>query len=250
MYFKPIDEMSLRHLFSTDFAKSQLKLAYVNPVINSSGGTESSPDSLVVDMRGSPYKIKRCEFKLAPENSSIFSHNGNFDIAIIWDYGKSTDKNKLSQELFHQNKCVEIIALSEYKAFKNLPLFDYKYFESKKVIEDVKGLLLKRELHSVVAAYIAAKIYPKPFSIDSLKKYLAKKYKSVESMSQQGRGNIITAFMQTRPPLIKHMNTTKYRWNDEFDHVVSASSIASTIFENFSSEVPSQDDIDEILNGE
>ncbi len=42
MYFKPIDEMSMRQLFSTDYAKHQLKLAYVSPVLNSSGVIESS----------------------------------------------------------------------------------------------------------------------------------------------------------------------------------------------------------------
>lgn len=51
MYFQPIDEMSLRHLFSSRYAEDILKMSYLGPVLNSSGTPETSPDCLILDKR-------------------------------------------------------------------------------------------------------------------------------------------------------------------------------------------------------
>ena len=57
MNFKPVDEMSLRQLFSTEYAKEILKFSYIGPALNPTGGIDPSPDALVLDMRKNPYKV-------------------------------------------------------------------------------------------------------------------------------------------------------------------------------------------------
>jgi len=243
MYFKPIDEMSLRQLFSTDLAKGQLKLAYIGPVINSTGQIETSPDGLLLDMRNSPYRLVRGEFKYVPTSAGDFSHNGKFDIAVIWDYGQGTSKQQLEADLLRQNGCAEIVSLAEHKVFRNLPEFSYDHFSQRRVVENLEPMLLKRELHSVMAAYIAVRKYPKTINSTQLVDFLAKKLPSVAKMQPQGRGNIISAFMQTNPALIKHMNLNNYRWNADFDPVTAASVIASILKDNFASDIPSDEDL-------
>lgn len=44
MINKPIDEMSLRHLFSTNYANNILRIEYWGPVVNNLGQIEPSPD--------------------------------------------------------------------------------------------------------------------------------------------------------------------------------------------------------------
>lgn len=83
MNFKPVDEMSLRQLFSTEYAKEILGFSYIGPVLNPTGGIDPSPDALVLDMRKNPYKVMRCEFKYIPQSKDDFAHNGKFDIAIV-----------------------------------------------------------------------------------------------------------------------------------------------------------------------
>ena len=154
MFFKPVDEMSLRQLFSTDYAKSQLLLSYIGPVITPAGSIDTSPDALILDMRKSPYQTKRCEFKFIPTNKIDFSHNGQFQIAIIWDYGY--DKEQIRKDLLEQNGCSEVIALSEIKAFSSLADYKYETVFKGQLIDDVKKLVVKRDEHSVVAAFILA----------------------------------------------------------------------------------------------
>ena len=104
MNFKPIDEMSLRQLFSTDFSKELLRLSYIGPVLNkNTGKIDDSPDALILDMRKSPHQIKRCEFKYAPKSKGDFSHNGNFDIAVMWSIQPPLTRQQLEKELFEQN---------------------------------------------------------------------------------------------------------------------------------------------------
>ena len=50
MNFRPIDEMSLRHLFSSQLAKEILNLAYIGPVLDQLGKVDTSPDALILDM--------------------------------------------------------------------------------------------------------------------------------------------------------------------------------------------------------
>ena len=78
MNFKPIDEMSLRHLFSSEYGKNILGMSYIGPVLDQIGKIDPSPDALVLDMRKSPYQVKRCEFKFCPSSLTEFSHNGKY----------------------------------------------------------------------------------------------------------------------------------------------------------------------------
>jgi len=103
MIFRPSDEMSLRHLFSTSYAQEILRLSYVGPVLNPAGMIESSPDCIVLDRRKSPFRPLRCEFKFIPLGKEDFAHNGMFDIAIIWNLQKGQTKDQLLNDLLQQN---------------------------------------------------------------------------------------------------------------------------------------------------
>ena len=119
MHFKPIDEMSLRHLFSSCYAEDILKMSYLGPVLNASNTPETSPDCLILDKRERRWRIWRCEFKYIPSSGKDFEHNGQFDIAIVWSIPPTLDKQELEEELLSQNDCQEIIALSEHKDFQH-----------------------------------------------------------------------------------------------------------------------------------
>ena len=77
MNFKPRDEMSLRQLFSTEYAKQILNLSYLGPILGPDGKIDPSPDALILDMRKTPYKTLRCEFKFSPKSKDEFSKNNN-----------------------------------------------------------------------------------------------------------------------------------------------------------------------------
>ncbi len=245
MFFKPVDEMSLRQLFSSDYAKSQLRLSYIGPVITPTGAIDTSPDALILDMRKSPYQTKRCEFKFIPTSKNDFSHNGQFQIAIIWDYGYS--KDQLRNDLLEQNGCSEVIALAEIKAFSTLADYKYETVFKGQLIEDVKKLVVKRDEHSVVAAFVLAKCSHTFVNSEKLVNFLMRRYSIVKEMRPQGRGNVVSAFMQTKPQLIKHLNMDNYRWNLDFDPHIASIELAKILRENFLSEPPSEDDIKSIL---
>lgn len=246
MFFKPVDEMSLRQLFSTDYSKSQILLSYIGPVITPTGSIDTSPDALVLDMRKSPYQTKRCEFKFIPTSKNDFSHNGQFQIAVIWDYG--CNKEQLKADLLEQNGCSEIIAFAEMKAFATLADYKYETVFKGQLIEDFKKLVVKRDEHSVVAAFVLAKCSHTFVNSEKLVSYLVKRYATVREMKPQGRGNVISAFMQTKPQLIKHLNLDNYRWNLDFDPLVASSELAKILRENFLSEPPTDEDIKNILS--
>lgn len=109
MKFRPIDEMSLRHLFSTAYAQEVLRLSYIGPVLGSSGSIESSPDGMILDMKSHPFRSLRCEFKFIPSSKNEFSHNGRFDIAIVWSLPSGISKDQLLHELLEQNGCSRLI---------------------------------------------------------------------------------------------------------------------------------------------
>ena len=61
-----------------------------------------------------------CEFKFMPVSYSDFAHNGQFDIAIVWEISAVISKEKLLNEINIRNGCNEIIVLSEYIEFRSL----------------------------------------------------------------------------------------------------------------------------------
>lgn len=250
MNFKPIDEMSLRHLFSTDFGKEILRLSYVGPVLDQAGKIDSSPDALILDMRKSPYQLRRCEFKFSPQNKDEFSHNGKFDIAVMWSLSSPLTREKLQRELYEQNSCAELIILDELSAFHSLPDYDLTQLQRNFNLEALKDSILKVKtgLPSIYVIYIAAKIYPKRFDSDKMQDLLLKKFVSVSSMKPQGRGNVVSAFIQTIPPLLRKMYGKSYEWNNDFDSVTSAALLSELITVNFQSELPNQFEMNSIID--
>jgi hypothetical protein len=83
---------------------------------------------------------------------------------------------------------------------------------------------------------------------EKLVNYLIKRYATVREMKPQGRGNVVSAFMQTKPQLIKHLNMDNYRWNLDFDPQIASIELAKILRENFLSEPPSDEDIKGILS--
>lgn len=83
MYFQPVDEMALRHLFSSPLGEDTLRMSYIGPVLNPSGRAQESPECLIQDKRGERWRKLKCEFKYEPVNKQDFAQNGQFDMAIV-----------------------------------------------------------------------------------------------------------------------------------------------------------------------
>lgn len=245
MNFRPIDEMSLRHLFSTQFAKEILNLAYIGPVLDQLGRVDTSPDALVLDMRKSPYKVLRCEFKFIPNSKEDFSHNGKFDVAVIWAYG-GIAKEKLQTDLLQQNGCYEIIALDELKAFHSLPEYSKEAIELAQDFRGLKSVILKRDIASVIALYMASSIYPKRIDSEKVVAYLDKRFPHVKAMPGKAKGNIIGAFIQTNPPLLEWIFSKNYQWVNDYDSLVSSAYLAELIQINFREDLPTTEDLKSI----
>jgi hypothetical protein len=243
MNFKPIDEMSLRHLFSSDAAKRTLGLAYIGPVLDQTGQIDPSPDALILDMRKSPYRVRRCEFKFAPTSKDDFSHNGKFEVAIVWTINSPATMESLRKDLYAQNGCEEIIALDEVSYFHKLPTYDLNAVSRNHNIESVSKIIVNSTLPQICALYIAAKAYPQRIDLERVKVYLSSLFTSVAQMRAQGRANVVTAFVQTNPPLLKRMFGGSYEWNIDFDNITSAAHLAEIIEVNFKKQPPTESDI-------
>lgn len=253
MNFKPIDEMSLRQLFSSEFSKELLKMSYIGPVLNqNTGKIDDSPDCLILDMRKSPYQIKRCEFKFIPSNKNDFSHNGKFDIGIMWSIQTPLTKEQLQKDLLEQNGCYELIVLEELSKFHKLPEYNLTNLKRDFEIQSMREriLTIKMGLPSVMVIYIASKIYPQRFDSEKMFELLLRKYPSVSKIQSKGTGNLIGSFLQTNPPLIKKVYGKSYEWNNDFDNFISTSYISELILINFRSELPNDDDIKSVIDSQ
>jgi hypothetical protein len=246
MKFKPIDEMSLLHLFSTGYAQEVLRLSYIGPVLNSAGVIESSPDCIILDMRSHPFKPLRCEFKFIPTGKEDFERNGNFDVAIIWSLPALRSKRQLLDDLLKQNGCSEIIVLAEMKAFQDLPTYTIDSLSRLGGTDIIRKLALKREFPSVFALWIAARLYPEKFQMDRMVGLLSSKFPSVKKMQPRGRANVVSAFIQTKPPLLSLMHRNSYRWTSEIDSVSASAELTELITANFGENIPSNDDLNAV----
>jgi len=245
-YFKPIDEMSLRHLFASDLGESILNMVYIGPVLNPGGSIESSPDSVILDRRNGDWKLKKCEFKYFPNSKEDFKENGNFDLAIIWSLPKSLTKEKLEEDLLGQNKCPEIIVLSDYVQFSRLPEY--------KLINDVKELhnssILRESLRRlsrpcIYCAYIAAAIYPTKFNINMMIESLLSKFPELQKMHPKGRGSgLVGALQQMRPQLVEQMDGDNYRWDNDLNPEFAIGDITYIMTDKFQLELPDSNIID------
>lgn len=249
MYFQPIDEMSLRHLFSSSYGEDVLKMSYLGPVLDASGNPQTSPDCLVLDKRRTPFRILRCEFKYIPSGKEDFEHNGRFDIAVVWSIPSTTTKQQLRDELWDQNGCSEIVVLSEDKAFGDLPEYHQPEPEEFNRIVELRNVILRRDYPTVFAAFIAAKIHPKMFHMDMMVKTLSKRFPQVGSMQARGRANVVSALMQTKPPLLRHMHGKFYRWTDHVNPTSGVREIEKIIRTRFLEDIPSAEIIDHFRKG-
>jgi hypothetical protein len=249
--FKPIDENSLRHLFSTKYAQELLHLSYLGPVLNCSGQAESSPDGMILDMRKHPFRSWRCEFKFIPQDKGEFSHNGKFDIAIIWALPNGLSKAQLNNALLEQNGCFELIVLDQMKAFHDLPVYTLDSLSrvTKFGGDIIKNLAIRRRLPSVIALYMAARLAQQGqgFKLDRMVNFLSNRFQEVAKMLPQGRANIVSAFIQTAPPLLEYMHGRTYRWINDFDSELAAQVLAELITVNFQSQVPAKQDLDLVI---
>jgi len=249
MHFKPIDENSLRHLFSSSYAEDILKMSYFGPVVNESGAIESSPDCLILDRREKRWRIMRCEFKYIAHSRDDFKHNGKFDIAIVWSIHPPLNKQRLQEELLAQNGCQDIIVLSERKAFHSLKKYTVIDLEQLNGIEETRTVLLesrKIKYPTVFAAFIAAKIYPEKFEMSKVVEVLSNIFREVKKMQPRGRANVVSALLQTKPPLIKRMHGSTYRWNDRINAHFAVKEMEEIIRTRFLEDIPSSDIIDSL----
>ncbi len=244
--FRPIDEMSLRHLFSTSYAQEVLRLSYVGPVLNPAGVIESSPDSIVLDRRKSPFRPLRCEFKFIPLGKEDFLHNGMFDIAIIWNLQKGQTKDQLLNDLLQQNGCAELIILENIKAFRDLPIYTAEATAKLGSADIVRDLAIKTDIASVFGLCMAARLYPENFNMACMVDFLSRRFPQVRKMQPKGRTNIISKFLQTKSPLITYMHGKEYRWTSETDSVIAAAELTKLIRVNFDAQDPTDDDLKEI----
>jgi hypothetical protein len=246
MNFKPVDELSLRHLFSSNFSKEILRLSYIGPVLNPGGSIETSPDCMILDRRKHPYGILRCEFKYVPSGKEDFVHNGQFDLAVVWALPSSLKREQLLSGLLSQNGCIELIVLNELKAFRELPDYNPHSLSCLRGLDIVKEIALKRDFPSVFSLCIAAKAYPDKFEMNAMVELLSKRFSEIKKMRPQGRSNVVSAFLQTKPPLLTWMHGKFYRWTNEIDSESASAELTQLIRTNFAKEPPNGDDVNAV----
>lgn len=246
MKFRPIDETSLRHLFSTGYAQEALRLSYIGPVLNSTGTIETSPDCMILDMRSSPFKPLRCEFKFIPCGKEDFAHNGLFDIAIVWALPSGRSKQQLLGDLLQQNGCAEIVVLEEMKAFRELPPYQLDSLSRVGASHIVKDIAIKRSFPSVFALCMAARLYPDKFHMERMVELLSNRFAEVKKLEPRGRANVVSAFIQTKPSLLVLMHGKCYRWTSEIDSVTAAAELTELITANFGKQTPSTEDVNAV----
>jgi len=198
---------------------------------------------MILDMRTHPFKPLRCEFKFIPPGKEDFKHNGRFDVAIVWSLPPGLSKYKLLSELLEQNGCAEIVVLKDLKAFQELPKYTNDFLSELGSTHIIRKLALKRDFPSVFALCIAARLYPEKFQMDRMVELLTSRFPAIKKMQPRGRANVVSAFIQTKPPLLTRMHGNWYRWTSEIDSVSAAAELRELIIENFGERAPSSEDL-------
>jgi hypothetical protein len=253
MYFKPIDEISLRHLFSSRLGEETLKMTYLGPVLNTAGIAEENPDCLILDRRKEKPRILRCEFKYAPCSKEEFKHNGVFDVAIVWSIRAPLSKQILEQELNSQNRCQEIVVMSEEPNFADLADYHLPNEAEFYGIEQLRHVLLCsvkfKACPVAFAAYIASIRYPKGFEMKRMVSLLSDEFPEVRKAHVRGRHNVVSKLLQTEPPLIERLFSGMYRWNDAIVNADRAAPIIGELIRTkFDRTVPSSELISKYLH--
>lgn len=252
MYFQPIDEMALRHLFSSKYGEDVLRMVYLGPVLTSSGKIADSPDCLILDRSEERWERLRCEFKHHPSSKKDFVDNGQFDIAVVWKTLPPSDKQTLSDELRTQNGCRKILILSEEPAFANLP--EYRVPEASEFngVDEVERVILvgvkgNTAYPTVFAAFIAASIYPDTFGIERMVSTLSNRFPEVKRMLPRGRANVVAKLLMTKTPLLERMYAGTYRWTSAINANQARQVIERLIRTHFRREVPGSEDINPFI---
>lgn len=249
MHFKPVDEMSLRHLFSSRYAENILRMSYLGPVRSSSNSIESSPDCLIVDKGESPWKIWRCEFKYFPSGKNDFEHNGQFDIAILWSLPTNLRRQELEKELLSQNGCHRVIVLTDYKGFRDLKEYHIPDSDELNGIDKLRHVLLKSKTikpPSVFAAYIAASIYPEYFDMKKVVTLLSNKFPEVRKMQPKGRSVVVSKLLQTKPPLIQPKYSSYYCWTDTINADMAIGDMLDLLTNIMHIDIPTEDMVNSV----
>jgi len=246
MYFQPVDEMALRHLFSSSFGEDVLRMSYLGPVLNASGQRQESPDCLILDKRAYPWKVLRCEFKYEAYDKSQFADNGQFDIAIMWKIRYPVTKESLLEQLRVQNGCQEVVILSNEAAFSHLEEYHVPDSSEYNGIDKVEKVLLnitKNAYPTAYAAYIVTAIYPDVFKMDKMVNVLANRFPEVKGMHPKGRTNVVSKLLQTKPPLIRCLYWQHYIWTSDISAREALKVIEQLIRTRFRREVPDSETI-------
>lgn len=255
-FFKPEDEMSLRHLFENEYVQNRTKLYYVGPVLSDGGVKLTSPDALVLDRSGEKEKVLRAEFKFNLDNGAAdFAHNGQFDLAVVWQIPDSwrDRKDQLAQDLLKQNGCRRIVSLADSLPSKSL--LDYNLeniaLVSQFPAKEIENFLVEREPHFVWPLLVAAKISPGNFKLKRLTELLEARFAIVKAMDPRGRANVTTAFFQktAKFQFIKHMFADSYTWNNSINAAASVVLLEVILRERFKCPLPSEDELKAALEG-
>ena len=250
MIFKPVNEKHLEHLVSSDFFQKNCNLEYLGPVLLPNDNVADSPDMLLLDRRNKNTSYKTCECKFSPNSYKDFAHNGNFDIAILWECKIDIDKLKL--DLFKQNKCKEVLVLSNLNVFSKLP--NYHNLLNNNIInsfyiDKLKEKLKKGQEYTSFVAYIATKIYPKKFSSNAMYDLLIENFESVRSLGSKGKMNSVNALIQVIKKgdperFLINQSKKSYKWNNKIIDSKLALTIITEIISNFfNGKFPSEEDI-------
>jgi hypothetical protein len=252
-FLKPIDENSTRHLFNTEYVQNKLKLRYVGPALSDGGDRQDSPDCLVLDVSSDKWDILRAEFKFIPENgASDFSHNGQFDLAIIWDLTPKLRERRrdFEQELKDQNGCRRLILIRENIASDSL--VDYTW-ENINMLRDfptkeITDYVLAREAFYVWPLLVAAKISPNPFKFSKMIELLDQRFPEVRSMTKQGKANVLASWSQKHSKnLIEFLYADNYAWTKRYNAQLAAALLTQLLTDRFRCTLPSESDITSVI---
>jgi hypothetical protein len=231
MLFRPVNEKMLEHLLSNKQVQNELEIEYVGVVLNNKGQIEESPDAILKDRRQKNIRLRRCEFKLTPKSDKEFSHNGKFDLAIVWSLGGGLDRAKLLQSLRTKHGCEEIIVLEDdFKFFSDLPCYTYedtqKDLATLKNIEWAEKFLNSKDFSSLFVASIFIHAYPAHVDIQKLYSVLEKfknkpEYKKLKSLLESGKGkaNIFNQFTQKNksyPLFLEKKPNNEFKWEVKY----------------------------------
>ena len=139
-----------------------------------------------------------------------------------------------------------MIVLEELKAFRDLPIYTSASISTLGSAGIVRELAIKMKLPSVFGLCMAARLYPDKFNGERMVELLSKRFSDVKKMQPRGRANVISAFLQTKPPLITLMHGRVYRWTNKFDSATAASELTQLITANFQAQAPTKDDLDQV----